>query len=84
MRNTYISPSGSYIRVRWGWSLKEQSNRWDIQQNGYIPQKDFLNDAIVVSKMYVKGRGRSFQVEIRNDKDKDFRLVGMNITMRSK
>lgn len=84
MRNTYISPSGAYIRVRWGWSLKEQSNRWDIQQNGYIPQKDFLNDAIVVSKMYVKGRGRSFQVEVRNDKEKDFRLVGMNITMRSK
>jgi hypothetical protein len=78
----YITPSGANIRMRWGWSLSDRSNRWDMIQNGYRPQKDFLYDDYVESRMHIRGRGKAFQVEIRNDEDKDFRLLGLNIVTR--
>lgn len=80
----YVAQSGAYIRMRWGWSLTDKSNRWDMIQNAYRPQKDFMEDEYVESRMHVKGRGKSFQIEIRNDKNKDFRLGGMNIVVRSR
>lgn len=80
----YIAASGANICVRWGWSLTDRSNRWDMVQNGYRPQKDFLHDEYVESRIHVRGRGKAFQVEIRNDDNKDFRLAGMNILVRSK
>lgn len=80
----YIATSGANIRVRWGWSLTDRSNRWDMMQNGYRPQKDFLHDEYVESRIHVRGRGKAFQVEIRNDGNKDFRLAGMNLLVRSK
>lgn len=79
----YLAPSGNIIRMRWGWSLSPLSNRWDMMQNGYRPQKDFLYDDYVESRMHIKGRGKAFQVEIRNDDNKDFRLMGLNIITRS-
>ena len=80
----YIAASGANIRMRWGWSLNDRSNRWDMVQNGYRPQKDFLHDEYVESRIHVRGRGKAFQVEIRNDGNKDFRLAGMNLVVRSK
>ena len=80
----YLAASGAQIRVRWGWSLDSRSNRWDMVQNGYRPQKDFLHDEYVESRIHVRGRGKAFQVEIRNDDNKDFRLAGMNILVRSR
>lgn len=80
----YVAQSGAYIRMRWGWSLTDKSNRWDMIQNAYRPQKDFMEDEYIESRMHVKGRGKSFQIEIRNDKNKDFRLGGMNIIVRSR
>jgi hypothetical protein len=80
----YIAPSGANIRMRWGWSLNDRSNRWDMVQNGYRPQKDFLYDEYVESRIHVRGRGKAFQVEVRNDDNKDFRLAGMNLVVRSK
>lgn len=79
----YITPSGAYIRMRWGWSVNPLSNRWDMIQNGYRPQKDFLHDDYVESRLHIRGRGKAFQVEIRNDENKDFRLTGLNIITRS-
>ena len=79
----YIAASGANIRMRWGWSLNDRSNRWDMIQNGYRPQKDFLHDEYVESRIHVRGRGKAFQVEIRNDDNKDFRLAGMNLMVRS-
>lgn len=79
----YIGASGANIRMRWGWSLNDRSNRWDMIQNGYRPQKDFLHDEYVESRIHVRGRGKAFQVEIRNDDNKDFRLAGMNLMVRS-
>lgn len=80
----YIAASGANIRMRWGWSLTDRSNRWDMVQNGYRPQKDFLHDEYVESRIHVRGRGKAFQIEIRNDDNKDFRLAGMNLLVRSK
>ena len=79
----YTTPSGAIIRMRWGWSVDPLSNRWDMMQNGYRPQKDFLHDDYVESRMHIRGRGKAFQVEIRNDDNKDFRLTGLNIITRS-
>jgi hypothetical protein len=79
----YITPSGAYIRMRWGWSVNPLSNRWDMVQNGYRPQKDFLHDDYVESRLHIRGRGKAFQVEIRNEDNKDFRLTGLNIITRS-
>lgn len=78
----YIAASGAYIRMRWGWSLNDKSNRWDLIQNAYRPQKDFMNDEFVESRMHIKGRGKAFQIEVRNDDNKDFRLAGMNMIVR--
>lgn len=80
----YIAESGANIRMRWGWSLNDRSNRWDMVQNGYRPQKDFIHDEYVESRIHVRGRGKAFQVEIRNDDNKDFRLAGMNLVVRSR
>lgn len=80
----YVSESGANIRMRWGWSLMDKSNRWDMLQNGYRPQKDFLYDEYVESRLHICGRGKAFQVEIRNDSNKDFRILGLNIITRSK
>ena len=80
----YMAASGANIRMRWGWALDDRSNRWDMVQNGYRPQKDFLHDEYVESRIHVRGRGKAFQVEIRNDNNKDFRLAGMNLLVRSK
>jgi len=79
---TYTTPSGAYLRMRWGWSLNGLSNRWDIVQNAYRPQKDFLHDEYVESRIHIRGRGRAYQIEIRNDGNKDFRLAGMNSLVR--
>jgi hypothetical protein len=79
----YTTPSGAIMRMRWGWSANPLSNRWDMMQSGYRPQKDFLHDDYVESRMHIRGRGKAFQVEIRNDENKDFRLTGLNIITRS-
>lgn len=78
----YIAQSGAYIRMRWGWSLSDTSNRWDLIQNAYRPQKDFMDDEYVESRIHVRGRGKAYQIEIRNDYNKDFRLAGINILVR--
>jgi hypothetical protein len=80
----YMAASGANIRIRWGWALDSRSNRWDMIQNGYRPQKDFLHDEYVESRIHVRGRGKAFQVEVRNDSNKDFRLAGMNLLVRNK
>lgn len=79
----YTTPSGVIIRMRWGWSVDPLSNRWDMMQNGYRPQKDFMHDDYVESRLHIHGRGKAFQIEIRNDSNKDFRLTGLNIITRS-
>lgn len=78
----YIAPSGAMLRMRWGWSLEDLSNRWDLVQNAYRPQKDFLHDDFVESRLHIRGRGKSFQIELRNDDNKDLRLAGINILAR--
>lgn len=80
----YIAPSGAMIRMRWGWSLNEHSNRWDMVQNAYRPQKDFMNDEYVESRIHIRGRGKAYQIEIRNDGNKDLRLAGINTLVRTK
>lgn len=79
----FIAASGAYIRMRWGWSLTDKSNRWDMIQNAYRPQKDFLHDEYVESRIHLRGRGKSYQIEIRNDGNKDFRLAGLNSLVRT-
>lgn len=79
----YIAQSGAYIRMRWGWSLNDNSNRWDLIQNAYRPQKDFMEDEYVESRIHVRGRGKAYQIEIRNDGNKDFRLAGINLLVRA-
>ena len=84
VKGKYIAQSGAYIRLRWGWSLSDKSNRWDMIQNAYRPQKDFMEHEYVESRIHVRGRGKSFQVEVRNDDNKDFRLAGINLMVRTK
>lgn len=84
VKGKYIAQSGAYIRLRWGWSLSDKSNRWDMVQNAYRPQKDFMEHEYVESRIHVRGRGKSFQVEVRNDDNKDFRLAGINLMVRTK
>jgi hypothetical protein len=78
----YIGQSGAYLRMRWGWSNSDKSNRWDLIQSCYRPQKDFLHTDYVSSLLHVRGRGKAIQIEIRNDKDKDFRLANINLLVR--
>lgn len=79
----YIAASGAYLRMRWGWSLSDKSNRWDMVQNAYRPQKDFLHDEYVESRIHIRGRGKAYQIEIRNDGNKNFRLAGINTLIRN-
>lgn len=82
-KGEYIAASGAYLRMRWGWSLSDGSNRWDMIQNAYRPQKDFKEDEYVESRIHIRGRGKAYQIEIRNDGNKDFRLAGVNSLVRT-
>lgn len=82
-KGDYIAASGAYLRMKWGWSLDDRSNRWDMVQNAYRPQKDFLHDEYVESRIHIRGRGKAYQIEIRNDENKDFRLAGINSLVRA-
>lgn len=82
VHNKYIGQSGAYLRMRWGWAFDDRSNRWDLIQNCYKPQKDFLYTDYIPTLLHIRGRGRALQVEIRNDKDKDFRLANINLLVR--
>ena len=42
-----------------------------------------LHDEYVESRVHIRGRGRAYQIEIRNDGNKDFRLAGMNSLVRN-
>lgn len=78
----YIAQSGAYLRMRWHWSYDDKSNRWDLIQNCYKPQKDFLYTDYIDTLIHIRGRGRSLQIELRNDKDKDFRLASISMLVR--
>ena len=82
VKGKYIGQSGAYLRMRWGWSNTDKSNRWDLIQSCYKPQKDFLYTDYVPTLLHVRGRGKAIQIEIRNDKDKDFRLANINLLVR--
>lgn len=42
-----------------------------------------MHDQYVESRIHVRGRGKAYQIEIRNDENKDFRLVGLNTLVRT-
>lgn len=82
IHNKYIGQSGAYLRMRWNWAWDALSNRWDLIQNCYKPQKDFLYTDYIDTLIHIRGRGRSLQIEVRNDQDKDFRLASINMLVR--
>ena len=42
-----------------------------------------LNDEYVESRVHIRGRGKAYQIEIRNDGNKDLRLAGINTLVRT-
>lgn len=79
----YLVPSGCKVRVRWCWAEQQESNRWDIEQQGYIPLKGFMNFKYVNTKIRLRGRGESVQFSVVSEPLKDFRLSGLNVMVRS-
>lgn len=79
----YLVPSGCRIRVRWCWANEQNSNRWDIEQQGYIPLKGFMNFKYVNTKIRLRGRGEAVQISVMSEPLKDFRLSGLNMLVRS-
>lgn len=82
IHNRYIGETGAYLRIRWHWGNDMLSNRWDLIQDCYKPQKDFLWTDYISSRIHIRGRGKALQVEIRNDENKDFRLAALNLLVR--
>lgn len=79
----YLVPSGCKLRVRWCWANEQASNRWDIEQQGYIPLKGFMNFKYVNTKIRLRGKGEAVQVSVMSEPLKDFRLSGLNVMVRS-
>lgn len=79
----YLVPSGCKLRVRWCWAHEQESNRWDIEQQGYIPLKGFMNFKYVNTKIRLRGKGESIQFSVKSEPLKDFRLSGLNVMIRS-
>lgn len=79
----YLVPSGCKVRVRWCWADEQASNRWDIEQQGYIPLKGFMNFKYVNTKIRLRGRGEAVQISVMSEPLKDFRLSGLNMLVRS-
>lgn len=79
----YLVPSGCKLRVRWCWAKEQASNRWDIEQQGYIPLKGFMNFKYVNTKIRLRGKGEAVQVSVKSEPLKDFRLSGLNMLVRS-
>lgn len=78
----YLAPTGCKYRTRWQWSIGDESNRWDMLQNCYFVPDNFKNYKYLTSKIVVRGRGKAFQIELRNDENKDMRIIGINTVIR--
>lgn len=78
----YIAPTGCKYRTRWSWSVGDESNRWDMMQNCYHCPSNFDSFKYITSKIVVRGRGKAFQIELRNDQNKDMRIAGITTIIR--
>lgn len=78
----YIAPTGCKYRTRWSWSIGDESNRWDMMQNCYHCPTNFDSFKYITSKIVVRGRGKAFQIELRNDQNKDMRIAGITTIIR--
>lgn len=78
----YIAPTGCKYRTRWSWSIGDESNRWDMSQNCYHCPQNFDSFKYITSKIIVRGRGKAFQIELRNDQNKDMRIAGITTIIR--
>lgn len=81
---SYVAPSGCKVQARWRWSNNDKSNRWDIEQQGYIVQPGFINFRYVNGKMRVRGNGEALQLGFKSEAGKDFRVNGITMKVRSR
>lgn len=84
VENKYVAESNCMVRARWRWAYTDHSNRWDIQQEGYIkPHHNFLTEHYINGKIRLRGNGEALQLSFSSEGEDDFRLAGINILTRS-
>ena len=80
---TYLAPSSCYVRAKWKWSETQESNRWDLTQQGYIRLPRFMEFRYVNGKIRVHGSGPAMQLRLESKDDNDFKLSGINLLIRT-
>lgn len=86
---TIINPSSILLQSRWDWTDSSGAGRWSTPQQAYRHKRVFLvtppsstfDDSypVVVSKLKVRGSGRSVQFKWYGEPEKDFKLTGWGI-----
>lgn len=79
----YLAPSSCKIRARWKWANTQESNRWDLVQQGYIKLPRFMEFRYVNGKVRIKGSGPAIQLKMESEDDKDFKLSSINMLLRT-
>lgn len=79
----FLAPSSCYVRAKWKWSETQESNRWDLMQQGYIRLPRFMNFRYVNGKIRIHGSGPAMQLRLESKDDNDFKLSGINLLIRT-
>lgn len=74
----YVYPSGCIGSAIWDWKTAGNRGGWDAPQQLYRPNvNNLLFDGYVITKTNIRGIGRSFQVKLQSQGDKQFILEAL-------
>lgn len=78
INGSYVYPSGCIGSAIWDWKTAGNRGGWDAPQQLYRPNvNNLLFDGYVITKTNIRGIGRSFQVKLQSQGDKQFILEAL-------
>lgn len=84
-----INESSCTVQARWNWTTLDVANKWSVAQQAYRHKRVFMTAhpdsfntgySVVITKLKIRGRGRSVQFRLAGAAGKDLQLLGWHIT----
>ena len=74
----YVYPSGCQGSILWDWRTSGKEGKWSSPTELYRPdRRTIFEQGYIVNKTNIRGLGRSYQVKLESDGDKQFILEGL-------
>jgi hypothetical protein len=82
-----VNPGGCLARYIWNWADTSNTGKWSPQQQAYKYQRvwvpssatDLMSEAVVVSKLKVRGTGKVLQIRYDSEATKDCHIYGWHL-----